>query len=36
MPEYGASLKIKALTSVTSRNGVDNAGILVGWIKKFR
>lgn len=36
MPEYGASLKIKALTSVKTRNGVDNAGILVGWIKKFQ
>jgi hypothetical protein len=36
LPEYGASLKIKTLTSVIERNTVRSPfGIAMGWIKKF-
>jgi len=36
MPEYGASLKIKALTFVLSRNNVaDSSGVVVGWFQKL-
>jgi hypothetical protein len=36
LPEYGASVKIKALKSVSSVNAVNAWGVVVGWIKKFR
>jgi hypothetical protein len=35
LPEYGASVKIKALKSVSSVNAVNAWGVVVGWIKKF-
>jgi hypothetical protein len=35
LPEYGASLKTKALTSVMHHNFVDSWGISFGWIKKL-
>jgi hypothetical protein len=36
LPEYGASLKIKALTTVIERNTVRSPfGVVMGWIEKF-
>lgn len=35
MPEHGASLKVKALTSVVTENAVHSSALLMGWIKKF-
>jgi hypothetical protein len=35
LPEYGASVKIKALKSLYSINAVNAWGVAVGWIKKF-
>ena len=35
MPEYGASLKVKALTTAITQNTVGAWGVSMGWIKKF-
>ena len=35
MPEYGASLKVKALTTAITHNTVGSWGVSMGWIKKF-
>jgi hypothetical protein len=35
MPERGAALKVKALTSVHAINTVHSWGVSFGWIKKF-
>jgi hypothetical protein len=34
-PKYGASLKVKALTTVRVRNSVESSGVAIGWAKKF-
>ena len=36
MPEYGASMKIKGVTTLVTANTVKSYGIVVGLIKKFR
>lgn len=35
LPEFDASFKIKALTSVRVRNAVQSWGISAGWVKRF-
>lgn len=35
LPEIGLSFKLKALTSVISRNSVGSFGVAVGWVKRF-
>jgi hypothetical protein len=35
LPEYGSSIKLKALHTVISENNVKAGGVAVGWIKKF-
>ncbi len=35
LPEYGASVKIKALRTVHNENTVNAWGVVVGWIKKL-
>jgi hypothetical protein len=35
LPEYGASVKVKAIQSVFHANTVKAWGVAVGWIKKF-
>jgi hypothetical protein len=36
MPEYDVSLKIKGLATLLASNTVRSAGVVFGWIKKFR
>jgi hypothetical protein len=35
MPEYGASIKVKALTTVITRNAVKSPGVAFTWVKKL-
>jgi hypothetical protein len=35
MPEFVASMKIKALTTVLAKNTVRSSEVAVGWIKKL-
>jgi hypothetical protein len=35
LPEYGASFKVKALTTVRARNSVKSTGVSIGWATKF-
>ena len=35
LPEFIASVKIKALTTVLARNTVRSSGVAVGWIRKL-
>lgn len=35
MPEYGASMKVKALTTVVTRNAVRSPGVAFTWVKKL-
>jgi hypothetical protein len=36
MPEFGASVKVKAVSTVIAANTVRSSGMVIGWVKKFR
>lgn len=36
MPEFGASVKVKALSTALAANSVRSSGVALSWIKKFR